>query len=77
MFIGSDTQTTLNTLYIIFKIGFTILTIFYFIFSVIVTRQVKLMTEVLQTDSRYVLQFISWLHSIAAIGVFLYVALFL
>lgn len=61
----------------VFKALLLVLVFLYFIFSLIVTRQVKLMTETLMTQSALLLKFLSWVHSLVSIAVFVYLSLFL
>lgn len=63
--------------FFVFKASLLVLVFLYFIFSLIVTRQVKLMTETLMTQSALLLKFLSWVHSLASIAVFVYLSLFL
>jgi hypothetical protein len=47
----------------IMEIGFVILFIFYFLFSLVVIRQVNLMTETVITEGAPLLRFLAILHA--------------
>ncbi len=53
----------------IFKIAFILFAIVYFIFSLVVVRQVNLMTETVITEGTPILRFIAFLHAGLALGV--------
>lgn len=60
-----------------FKVGFVILAILYFIFALIVVRQVNLMTETVITEGGPILRAISILHAGLALAVVvLFIAFF-
>ncbi len=54
---------------LVFKIGFLIFSIIYFLFSLIVIRQVNLMSETVITEGSIVLKVIALLHALLALGV--------
>lgn len=54
---------------ILFKIGFVLFAIVYFIFSLIVIRQVNLMIESLQTEAAPILRFLAILHALVSLGI--------
>jgi len=57
--------------WIFVKLLFLIGLLVYLAFAVVVVRQVNLMTRTLSTKFEVSLKFISWVHLIVAIGVFL------
>ena len=60
-----DTHTQLSLLtsvWLIIKVGLFILGVFYFIFSLIVVQQVRLMTNSLITEVSPVIRFFSLVH---------------
>ena len=59
-----------NTLFI-FKIGFVAFASLYFIFSLIVIRQVGLMTETVKTQAAPILRFISFLFALFSLLLFI------
>lgn len=54
---------------LVFKIGFLIFSIIYFLFSLIVIRQVNLMAETVITEGSIILKVIALLHALLALGV--------
>lgn len=56
-------------LLIVFKIGILLVSILYFLFSLIVLRQVNLMTDTLITEVSPLLRFFAILHSGFALGI--------
>lgn len=64
----TDNATIVGTLELIFKAGFIILSILYFIFSLIVIRQVNLMTQTLITEAAATLKAFSLLHALLSLG---------
>ena len=56
-----------NTTFI-FKIGFVVFASLYFIFSLIVIRQVSLMTQTVRTQAAPILKLISILFALFALG---------
>lgn len=62
-------QTLLNNFSIIFKIGFILFSLLYFIFSLIVVRQVNLMTETVITEAAGIFKLLSLLHALLALGI--------
>lgn len=59
----------LDGFWLIVKVGMIILAVFYFIFSLIVVRQVSLMTELLMTEVSPVLRAFSIVHAGLALGI--------
>ena len=60
-----------------FKLGFVLLAILYFIFSLIVIGQIRLMTETVTTEAGSLLRFFSILHAGIALGIIvLFIAFF-
>lgn len=60
-----------------FKSGFVILSILYFIFSLIVIGQIRLMTDTVTTEAGSLLRFFSILHAGISLGiVVLFIAFF-
>lgn len=53
----------------LFKIGFVAFAVLYFIFSLIVIRQVALMTETVMTEGAPILRILSILHAGLALGI--------
>jgi hypothetical protein len=62
-------QYFLSDPWITFKVLFLILFILYFGFSLIVIRQVQLMTDTLQTEVSPVLRSFALLHAIVSLGI--------
>lgn len=62
----------LASLWLAFEVGIFILSILYFIFSLIVIRQVALMTEALITEVSPFLRALSIIHAGLALGVVVY-----
>lgn len=76
-----DSQTSFNifnfNFQIIFKIGFVIFAILYFIFSLIVVRQVYLMTDTIMTEAAGILRALAILFAGLALGIIiLFIVLF-
>lgn len=65
-FISTDLLPLFNVL---LKYGFIALAILYFVFSLIVVRQVQLMTDTLVTEVSPVLRAFSILHAGIALGI--------
>lgn len=55
--------------WLVVKVGILILAVLYFIFSLIVVRQVSLMTEILMTEVSPILRFFSIVHAGLALGI--------
>lgn len=53
----------------VFNIGFVFLSILYFIFSLIVIRQVGLMSETVATEGASILKIIAVLHALLSLGI--------
>lgn len=67
----------LGQFYFVVKIAFTIIFILYFIFSIIVVRQVQLMTDTLITEVSPLLRALTIVHAgIALAIIILFVGLF-
>lgn len=61
----------------LFRLGFVIIAILYFIFSLIVIGQVRLMTETVATEVGPLLRFFSIIHAGIALGIIvLFIAYF-
>lgn len=54
---------------LVFKIGFLTFSAIYFLFSLIVIRQVNLMAETVITEGSIILKVIALLHALLALGV--------
>lgn len=69
--IFNETNNLLFNPAIIFVIdlGFTIFAVVYFLFSLIVIRQVFLMTKTVETEAGALLRFLSFIHSGIALAV--------
>lgn len=65
----SATITSLEGVWLIMRVGIIILAVFYFIFSLIVLRQVNLMTETLITEVSPLLRAFAILHAGLALGI--------
>lgn len=59
------------------KIALIVFAILYFIFSLIVVRQVNLMTQTVKTETAPILKLISFVHALLALGVIILFVLFL
>lgn len=66
-----------ESLIFFFKIGFIILSALYFIFSLIVVRQVNLMSETVITEGGAILRALAILHSGVSLGVIILLVAFL
>lgn len=53
----------------VIDLGFTIFAIIYFIFSLILIRQVFLMTKTVVTEAGPFLRFLSFIHAALALGI--------
>lgn len=60
---------SLSGITFVFKIGFLIFSVIYFLFSLIVVRQVNLMAETVITEGSIILKVIALLHALLALGV--------
>ncbi|MBI2022453.1 hypothetical protein HYS97_01205 [Candidatus Daviesbacteria bacterium] len=58
-----------NGLSLVFKVGFVAFALLYFIFSLIVIRQVNIMTEAVATEGAPVLKALAIIHTGLALGV--------
>lgn len=58
------------------KIGFIVLASLYFLFSLIVVRQVKLMTQTLVTAVSPILKTLSIIHAVLALGLIIFFIIF-
>lgn len=56
----------------LFKIGFILFSLVYFIFSLIVIRQVNLMSQTLITEGDGVLKVAALIHALIALGVVIF-----
>ncbi len=55
--------------FLVVKIGFVLLAILYFIFSLIVIRQINLMTETVVTEAAAILRAFGILHAGLSLGI--------
>jgi hypothetical protein len=67
-------QVQFNSLFIVnsillFKIGVLVFSFLYFIFTLVVIRQVGLMTETVRTQAAPILKLVSFLYALFALGV--------
>lgn len=62
----------LNDAWFLIKLGYLIFTILYFIFSLIVVRQVNLMTETVITEAAGLLKVLAILNALLALGLVVY-----
>lgn len=65
----STTVTPIEGFIVIFRVGLIILAALYFLFSLIVYRQVVLMTETLMTEVTPLLRAFAIIHSGLALGI--------
>lgn len=56
----------------VFRLAFVIFAALYFIFSLIIIRQVSLMAETVKTEFGGLLRFLSFLFALAALGILIY-----
>jgi hypothetical protein len=61
----------------VFKIGVVAFVFLYFVFTLIVIRQVSLMTETIRTEAGGFLKFISILYALSALGLVVFFFLLL
>lgn len=66
-----------STVFLVFKIGFLIFFGLYFIFSLIVVRQVALMTETVTTEAGFMLRFLSIIFALLGLLVLVFFIFFL
>ena len=59
----------LSSLGFVFNIGFLAFAVIYFIFSLIVIRQVSLMSQTVITEGSIILKFIAIIHALLALGI--------
>lgn len=59
----------INSLFLVFKIGFISFAVLYFIFTLIVLRQVNLMTDTVITEGAPILKALAILYAGLALGV--------
>lgn len=55
---------------IFFKLGISIVFVFYIIFAFVIVKQVNKMTDTLEVGMERVLRALAWLHFFAAIAAF-------
>lgn len=66
---GVDISSLLSSgIPFVFKIGFIIFAILYFIFSLVVIRQVKIMSEAIFTEGASILKSLAIFHALLALG---------
>lgn len=70
-------QTLLNDPAVIFRIGFLLFSVIYFIFTLVVIRQVNLMTRTIITEGGPILRFLSYLYALLGLGAIVYFIFFL
>jgi len=68
---GSDITSSPGVM-LTFKIAFISFAAFYFIFSLIIIRQVSLMAETVRTQFGKVLKFLSLVFALASLGILIY-----
>jgi hypothetical protein len=67
------TPTSLEWVYFVFKTAILLISLLYLVFSLIVVRQVNLMTETIITEVTPFLRFLSVLHAGLSLGVIILV----
>ena len=65
----SATTAPIDGFWLVVKVGVIILAVLYFIFSLVVVRQVHLMTEVLITEISPLIRAFATLHAGLALGI--------
>lgn len=65
----SSVVTPMDGVWLVVKVGIIILSVFYFLFSLVVVRQVSLMTDTLITEISPYLRAFSLIHAGLALGV--------
>ncbi len=65
----SPLQIFLNDVWFLFKIGFIAFGVAYFLFSLVVVRQVSLMTETLITEVSLLLRILAILFALLSLGI--------
>lgn len=75
------TPNFINTLIqdpaIIFRFGFAVFAVLYFIFTLVVIRQVNLMTQTVVTEGGFLLRLASYIYAVLGLGVLVFFILFL
>lgn len=61
----------------VFKVFILLALIVYFFFSLVVLRQVQIMTKTFETGFELVLKTIAWTHLLLVVGIFIVVLFFL
>lgn len=69
-----DSPILANGVNLLFKFGFILFAIAYFIFSLIIIRQVFSLTNLVRTDTGFLIRALALLHSLVALGI---IALFI
>lgn len=72
-----DPATSYILFWQIFAVGLVLAAGAYFVFSLIVLRQVKLMSTTVVTEGGAILKMLAWIHSVAALGVILLLGVWL
>lgn len=65
----SSVITPMDGVWLVVRVGIIILSVFYFLFSLVVVRQVSLMTDTLITEISPYLRAFSLIHAGLALGV--------
>jgi len=63
--------TTETALLPLLKIAFVIVLVLYNVFSVVMVRQVNVMTETLELGHERIIKYLSYTHLVLSVGVFL------
>jgi hypothetical protein len=69
--LASGVTVDINIFFLVLRILLLILGVLYFIFSVVIVRQVSLMTESLQTEINPVLSVFAIAYAVVSLGVVL------
>lgn len=64
-----DTPILTIAINLLFKFGFIAFAIAYFIFSLIIIRQVFSLTNLVRTDTGFLIRLLALLHGLIALGV--------
>lgn len=77
MILDNPNLFSLEVLFFVFKIGFVLFAVLYFLFSLIIVRQATLMTQTVITEAGLLIRMISILHAIIALFVVVFLILLL
>jgi hypothetical protein len=69
---GSFDILAFANVFALFKVGYVIFAVLYFLFALIVVRQVALMTDTVITEAGGFLRFLSIIHAIFALGILVF-----